>query len=148
MKLQPIATVKNLQIEAIDDHWESNVAEIELADHIPTEAFKNISNFSHLKIIYYFGKVKTENIVFSGRPRENLNSPLVGIFGQRKKDWPNQIVLCTAVLLEHDERLLKVKYLDAINRKPILEIEPAFKEFQPRGEINRPVWVVDLMKNY
>ena len=86
MKLQPIATVKNSQIEAIDDHWESNVAEIELADHIPTEAFKNISNFSHLKIIYYFGKVKTENIVFSGRPRENLNSPLVGIFGQRKKD--------------------------------------------------------------
>ena len=80
IKLQSIATVKNSRIEPIDDNWESIVAEIELADHIPTEAFENISQFSHLEIIYYFDKVKTENIVFSGRPRGNLNFPSVGIF--------------------------------------------------------------------
>ena len=80
IKLRPIATVKNSRLEPVDDHWESIVAEIELADHIPTEAFENISQFSHLEIIYYFDKVKTENIVFSGRPRGNLNFPSVGIF--------------------------------------------------------------------
>ena len=90
--MQPTATVKNSRIKPIDDHWESIVAEIELADHIPTEAFENISDLSHLEIIYYFDKVKTENIVFTGRPRGNLNFLLVvGIFGQRKNTDPTKL---------------------------------------------------------
>ena len=148
IKLQPIATVKNSRLEPIDDYWESIVAEIELADHIPTEAFENISDFSHLEIIYYFDKVKTEDIVFSGRPRGNLKFPVVGIFGQRKKDRTNQIGLCTVELLEHNGRTLKVKYLDAIDGTPILDIKPVFTEFQPKGKIKQPIWVADLMKNY
>jgi tRNA (Thr-GGU) A37 N-methylase len=73
---------------------------------------------------------------------------LVGIFGQRKKDRPNQIGLCTVQLLEHNGRTIKVKYLDAIDGTPILDIKPVFKEFQPKGEIRQPIWVADLMKNY
>ena len=91
IKLQTIAKVKNSRIEPIDDHWESIVAEIELADYISTEAFENISYFSHLEIIYYFAKVKTENIFFSGRPRGNLNFPLLGILGQRKMTDPTKL---------------------------------------------------------
>ncbi len=60
IKLKPIATVKNSRTEPIDDHWETIIAEIELADHIPTEALENISDFSHLEIIYYFDKVRNE----------------------------------------------------------------------------------------
>ena len=82
IKLQPIATVKNSRIAPIDDHWESIVAEIELADYIPTEGFENISDFSHLEIICYFDKA---------RPRGNLNFPLVGILGQRKKTDPTKL---------------------------------------------------------
>ena len=148
IKLTPIATVKNSRIEPIDDHWETIIAEIELADHIPTEAFENISDFSHLEIIYYFDKVKNDDIVFSGRPRGNPNYPLVGILGQRKKDRPNKIGLCTVELLEHNGRSIKVKYLDAIDGTPILDIKPVFKEFQPKTEIIQPIWVADLMKNY
>ena len=148
IKLQPIATVKNSRTEPIDDHWENIVAEIELANHIPTEAFENILDFSHLEIIYYFNKVKSDGIVFSGRPRGNPNYPLVGILGQRKKDRPNQIGLCTVELLEHNGRTIKVKYLDAIDGTPVLDIKPVFKEFQPRGEIKQPIWVADLMKSY
>lgn len=146
--LKPIATVKNSRKEPIDDYWETIIADIELADHIPTEAFANISDFSHLEIIYYFDKVKEDDIVFSGRPRGNPNYPLVGIFGQRKKDRPNQIGLTTVELLEHDGRTLKVKFLDAIDGTPILDIKPVFKEFQPKTEISQPVWVADLMKKY
>lgn len=146
--LNPIATVKNARTQPIDDHWEAIIAEIELADHIPTEAFDNISDFSHLEIIYYFDKVKNEDIVFSGRPRGNPNYPLVGIFGQRKKDRPNQIGLTTVELLEHMGRTIKVKYLDAIDGTPILDIKPVFKEFQPKINVKQPVWVSDLMKNY
>ena len=69
--------------------------------------------------------------VYNGKPRGNSGYPNVGIFGQRKKDRPNLIGLYTVELIEHTDRILKVKYLDAINGTPVLDIKPVFKEFQP-----------------
>lgn len=146
--LNPVATVKNSRVTPIDDNWEEIIAVIELAEHIPTEAFASISDFSHLEIIYFFDKVNPEDTVFSGRPRGNPDYPVVGIFGQRKKDRPNSIGLCTVELLEHNGRTLKVKYLDAIDGTPVLDIKPVFREFQPKTAIQQPAWVEDLMKNY
>jgi tRNA (adenine37-N6)-methyltransferase len=148
VKLKPIATVRNSRKTPVDDNWEEIISEIELAGHIPTEAFESISDFSHLEIIYYFDKVKQEDIVYSGRPRGNPAYPLVGIFGQRKKDRPNTIGLCTVELLEHNGRVLKVKFLDAIDGTPVLDIKPVFRAFQPKGEVRQATWVDDLMKNY
>lgn len=148
IKLKSIATVKNSRTIPTDDFWGDVIAEIELADHVPTEAFKNISDFSHLEVIYFFDKVESKDILFSGFPRGNPNYPQVGIFGQRKKDRPNTIGLCTVELIEHKGRIIRVKYLDAIDGTPILDIKPVFREFQPKGEIKQPIWVGDLMKNY
>jgi len=148
IKLQPIATVKNYRRVPTDDFWEGIISEIELADHIPTEAFDGISEFSHLEIIYYFDKVEPKDIVYSGHPRENPNYPHVGIFCMRKKDRPNPIGLCTVELLEHNGRTIKVKYLDAIEGTPVLDIKAVYKEFQPKGEIRQPNWVSDVMKDY
>ena len=146
--LHPVAIVRNSRKEPIDDHWETIVSEIELLDHIPTAAFDNISAFSHLEIIYYFDKVMKEQIVFSGHPRGNKDYPMMGIFGQRKKDRPNTIGLSTVELLEHRERIIKVRLLDAIDGTPVLDIKPVFKEFQVSNNIKQPHWVEDLMKNY
>jgi tRNA-Thr(GGU) m(6)t(6)A37 methyltransferase TsaA len=148
ISLKPIATVKCARTTPADDAWEEIIAEIELEEHIPTEAFNNIEDFSHLEIIYYFDKVKTQDIIFSGRPRGNPNYPVVGILGQRKKDRPNTIGLATVKLLGHSGRTITVKFLDAIDGTPILDIKPVYKEFQPKGEIKQPLWVNDLMKNY
>ena len=148
IKLSPVARVISSRKKPIDDAWEEIIAEIELAENIPTEAFENISDFSHLEIIYFFDQVEMPNIVFSGRPRGNPNYPVVGIFGQRKKDRPNRLGLCTVELLAHNGRIIKVKYLDAIDGTPVLDIKPVFKEFQPKKEIQQPDWVADLMKNY
>jgi tRNA (Thr-GGU) A37 N-methylase len=73
---------------------------------------------------------------------------VVGIFAQRKKDRPNAIGLCTVELLEHTGRTIKVKYLDAINGTPILDIKPVIKEFNPSQETKQPDWVADLMQHY
>ncbi len=148
IKLTPIAIVKNSRTTPIDDNWEEVIAEIELAESIPTEAFENISDFSHLEIIYYFNRVVSKDIVFSGRPRGNPKYPIIGILGQRRKDRPNRIGLCTVQLLEHRCRTIKVKYLDAIDGTPVLDIKPVFREYQPKGEIKQPIWVEDLMKKY
>ena len=146
--LQPIATVTNQRTTPTDDFWGDTISEICLADHIPDDALDNIEQFSHLEIIYYFNQVEKDTIVFSGRPRGNLNYPNMGIFGQRKKDRPNQIGLCTVELLEHKGRSLFVKYLDAINGTPVLDIKPVIKEFGVQKEITQPEWVSDLMRNY
>ncbi|MEP6748920.1 MAG: SAM-dependent methyltransferase [Bacteroidota bacterium] len=142
--LEPVAIVKNSRKDPIDDHWGSIISEIELAEYIPAEAFNNITGFSHLEIIYYFDKVKTSDIVFSGHPRGKINYPKVGIFGQRKKDRPNTLGLCTVELLSHNHKTITVKYLDAIDGTPVLDIKPVFREFGPQEIIKQPLWVTDL----
>ena len=146
--LNAIAKVKNSRLEPVDDNWEDIISEIELPGNIPEEAFDNIEQFSHLEIIYYFDKVEKEKIVFSGYPRGNTKYPSMGIFAQRKKDRPNTIGLCTVELLAHNGRTITVKYLDAIDGTPILDIKPVMKEFLPNGEIRQPQWSHELMKEY
>jgi len=146
--LKPIATIKNSRKSPVDDNWSDVVSEIELSENIPIEAFNHISDFSHLDILFYFDKVNDEDIVFSARPRGNPDYPVVGIFGQRKKDRPNKIGLCTVELIKHAGRILTVKSLDAIDGTPVIDIKPVFKEFQAVGNIKQPDWVSALMKNY
>jgi tRNA (adenine37-N6)-methyltransferase len=148
IKLTPVATVKNSRTIPTDDFWGEVISEIEFYDQIPVEALEGISDYSHLEIIYFFDKVEPGEIVFSARPRGNPDYPEVGIFAQRKKDRPNRIGLCTVELLEQKGRTLIVKYLDAINGTPVLDVKPVFKEYQPKGVLIQPFWVSDMMKKY
>ncbi|MBP8725569.1 MAG: tRNA (N6-threonylcarbamoyladenosine(37)-N6)-methyltransferase TrmO [Saprospiraceae bacterium] len=148
IQFTPVAVVRNSRKEAFDDDWESVESEIELAGHLPAESLDGISGFSHLEIVYFFDRIKNEDVVMSGRPRDNPKYPLVGIFAQRKKDRPNKIGLATVELLEHRGRTLVVRMLDAIDGTPVLDIKPVFKEYEPRKAILQPEWVGDLMKNY
>jgi len=61
---------------------------------------------------------------------------------------PNQLGLCTVELMGHTGRTIKVKYLDAIDGTPVLDIKPVFKEFEGKGDIKQPQWSVELMKDY
>jgi tRNA (adenine37-N6)-methyltransferase len=148
ISLHPIATVTNKRDAPTNDFWGDTFSEITLLPHIPEDAFMGIEEFSHLEIIFYFDKVNKEKIIFSGHPRGNPEWPVVGIFAQRKKDRPNQIGLCTVELIEHTGATIKVKYLDAINGTPVLDIKPVFTEFEVKSEIRQPGWTVELMKDY
>lgn len=148
INLKPVAIVTNKRDSPTDDYWGDTISEITLQAHIPESAFNNIEEFSHLEIIYYFDQVNPEKILFSGHPRGNPSWPDMGIFGQRKKDRPNQLGLCTVELIEHTGRTIKVKYLDAIDGTPVLDIKPVFKEFTPSATTRQPAWVADLMKDY
>ena len=146
--LDPVAIVKNVRTSATDDYWGEVISEIILLDHVPTGAFENIEQFSHLEVIYYFDKVDKNKIVYSGRPRGNPDDPVMGIFSQRKKERPNQLGLCTVELIGHAGRSIKVKYLDAIDGTPVLDIKPVFKEFELKTEIKQASWGNELMKYY
>jgi tRNA (adenine37-N6)-methyltransferase len=148
ISLRPVAFVTNSRREPIDDEWSEISSEITLADDIPSDALCGLDQFSHIEIIYYFDQVDASKVVFSGHPRGNTNYPRMGIFGQRKKDRPNQLGLTTVELVTVKDRSIIVRYLDAINGTPVLDIKPVFREFQVKNEIRQPAWVADLMKNY
>lgn len=146
--LKPLAFVKNTRTGQSDDFWGSIVSEIELAEEVPADAFNGIEEFSHLEIIFYFDKADKSKAVYIYHPRGNKNWPEVGIFAQRKKDRPNSLGLTVAELVKRDGNKIWVKYLDAIDGTPILDIKPVLKEFLPRGEIRQPQWSRELMSNY
>ena len=146
--LQPVAFIKNKRVEATDDFWGAVVSEIELAPQVPPEAFDGIDEYSHLEIIFHFHQSDPTKIVYSGHPRGNKDWPHVGIFAQRKKDRPNALGLTIAELIKRDGNKIYVKYLDAIDGTPVIDIKPVMKEFLPSGNIKQPTWSVELMKEY
>jgi tRNA-Thr(GGU) m(6)t(6)A37 methyltransferase TsaA len=148
IQLTPIARVKNTRTTPGDDFWGSTISEIELVQELPEEALEGIELFSHLEIIYYFDQVGGGKVVHARRPRGNPDYPKMGIFAQRNKDRPNGIGLTTVELLEHAGRVIKVRYLDAIDGTPVLDIKPVFREFMPKTAIRQPEWVGDLMMDY
>jgi tRNA-Thr(GGU) m(6)t(6)A37 methyltransferase TsaA len=148
ISIQPVAIVKNQRNDLSDDNWGSIVSEIELLPGIPDAAFDGIDDFSHLEVIFYFNQSDKSKTVYSGHPRGNKNWPLVGIFAQRKKDRPNSLGLTVVELVKRDKNRIWVKYLDAIDGSPVLDIKPVMKEFLPDAAIRQPPWSVELMKDY
>jgi tRNA-Thr(GGU) m(6)t(6)A37 methyltransferase TsaA len=148
IRIEPVAFVSNSRADLSDDYWGSIVSEIELAGNIPAAAFDGIEEFSHLEIIFYFNQSDPSKIIFSGHPRENPDWPVTGIFAQRKKDRPNALGLTIVELIKREGNKIRVRYLDAVDGTPVLDIKPVLKEFLPRSEIRQPPWTVDLMKKY
>jgi tRNA-Thr(GGU) m(6)t(6)A37 methyltransferase TsaA len=151
IELKPIAYVKNSRKEISDDYWGGVISEITLADDFDESAFKGIEEFSHLEIIFYFDKVDESKIrKGAGHPRNNRDWAETGIFAQRGKNRPNQLGLSLVRLIERKDKTIYVKWLDAIDGTPILDIKPVLCEFlpEPGEEITQPNWATELMLNY
>lgn len=146
--MNPVATVKNSRTNLSDDFWGHMLSEIELLPHIPVAAFNGIEEFSHLEIIFYFNQADKSKMQFHGHPRGNTAWPDTGIFAQRKKDRPNTLGLSIVELVKREENKVWVKYLDAIDGTPVLDIKPVMKEFLPDKEIKQPGWCAELMRDY
>lgn len=149
--LKPIAFVKNSRKEISDDFWGGIISEIILSDDFDETALQGIEEFSHLEIIFYFDKVESDKIkTGSHHPRNNPDWPEVGIFAQRGKNRPNKLGLSLVRLIERKGKSIFVKWLDAIDGTPILDIKPVIKEFLPLPdeEIMQPKWADELMTDY
>jgi tRNA-Thr(GGU) m(6)t(6)A37 methyltransferase TsaA len=148
IRMTPVAIVRNTRTEPGDDFWGGTISEIELADGVASEAFDGIESFSHLEIIYHFNLIGDGKINYARRPRGNPDYPLMGIFAQRNKDRPNWIGLATVELVERVGRVIRVRYLDALDGTPVLDIKPVFREFMPKSPVRQPEWVGELLKDY
>jgi tRNA (Thr-GGU) A37 N-methylase len=48
----------------------------------------------------------------------------------------------------HRGRVIVVRWLDAIDGTPVLDIKPVFREFGPASDVRQPEWVGELMRDY
>ncbi|WP_369025725.1 SAM-dependent methyltransferase [Qipengyuania sp. RANM35] len=148
--VKPIGHVRGGRSMAVDDDWAKERATIELDDtQFGPEALAGLDDFSHAEIIFLFDQVAPEKIEKGARhPRNRSDWPLVGIFAQRGKNRPNRIGLTTCQIIAIHGTRLEVAGLDAIDGTPVLDIKPAMREFQPRGEHRQPDWASELMQDY
>lgn len=147
--LQPVAFVRGGRVEPDDDGWGNVEAAIELAERLPEAALRGIETFSHLVVVFHFHKIDPDKVVVGARrPRGNPDWPEVGVFAQRGSPRPNRLGVTVCDIVRVDGRRVVVRGLDAIDGTPVLDIKPAMRGFEPRGDLREPEWASALMANY
>jgi len=103
---------------------------------------KGIEDFSHLIILYWIHLRDNEEerrtlLVFPRRHAVNVET---GVFACRSPSRPNPIGLCVVELLKIEECLLTVKYLDALEGSPIIDVKPYIPRADSIPNAQVPEW--------
>ena len=88
------------------------------------DGLKDIEGFSHLHIYYLLHKSKEFNL----QTITHWDDKLHGIFSTRSPNRPNPIAHTIVELISINDRIIKIKDLDAIDKTPILDIKPYIKK--------------------
>ncbi len=110
-----------------------------------TEALDGIDDFSHLFILFFLDKVKSEEKKLKAYPRGRTDMPLLGVFATRIANRPNPIGLALVELLNIEGNVLTVRGLDAYEGTPVLDIKP-FDHWDTRTDAKVPEWWMKLEK--
>lgn len=142
-----VGYVHSTRRQATDDFWDQESAYIKLSDAYTPESLQGLDTFSHVAVIFHMHQVDR---ITTGlrRPRNRADWPEIGIFAQRGKNRPNAIGLTVCRVIEIEGRCLHIQGLDAIDGTPVLDIKPWVGEMGPRGEVQEPEWMTELMENY
>jgi tRNA (Thr-GGU) A37 N-methylase len=148
--IRAIGHVQGGRADPIDDDWGASRSVIALdPEQFGPEALAGLDGFSHAEIIFVFDKVAPGTIETGARhPRGREDWPLTGIFAQRGKNRPNRLGVTVCKVVAVEGTLLHVEGLDAISGTPVVDIKPVMREFLPRGEVEQPAWVAELMAHY
>jgi tRNA-Thr(GGU) m(6)t(6)A37 methyltransferase TsaA len=144
-----VGTVHSPRPAALDDHWGQVESRIELDARFGPEALAGLESFSHLEVIYLFHQVDPDVVHTGARhPRNNPDWPKAGIFAQRARKRPNRLAVSVCEILGVQDRVIRVRGLDAIDGTPVLDLKPVMAEFLPRGVVQQPDWSRALMTQY
>ena len=147
--VRAVAYIRNDRSEALDDNWDDVVSTVELAEGVPDESLRGLSEFSHVEIVFFADWA--EDVPpgpWHRHPRGNHDWPDVGVFAQRNKDRPNRILLSTVAIDSIARRSFSVRGLDGIDGTPVLDIKPVFRWSVPRGDLRVAPWSDELGENY
>ncbi len=148
--MAPIGVVVGGRREAVDDHWGSVEARIDLDGALlGADATAGLEEFSHIEVVFLFDRVAADAVIRGARrPRGRVDWPAVGILAQRAKSRPNRIGVTVCELLSVDGLALGVRGLDAVDGTPVLDVKPYMTAFGPRGAVREAAWVEELMRDY
>jgi len=95
------------------------------------EGLKDLEEFSHAILIYYFHKSNKTNI--TGKPFLEDNKH--GIFAIRSPNRPNHIGLSIVKIKKIKDNRLYFTNVDMINKTPLLDIKPYVKYFDSADKV-------------
>jgi len=88
------------------------------------EAIQDLERKKYYFIFYWQNKAERDVLktIPAGKTKER------GVFSIRSPVRPNPIALCLVELIKKDENILTVKWLDALDGSPLLDIKPFWPE--------------------
>jgi formylmethanofuran dehydrogenase subunit E len=84
----------------------------------------DIDDFSHLLVIYWLNRSESYTLSVQ-TPWDTVPH---GVFATRSPRRPNPIGICPVKVLSRNGRRLNVKWLDALDETPLLDIKPYIPE--------------------
>ncbi|MCX8172567.1 MAG: tRNA (N6-threonylcarbamoyladenosine(37)-N6)-methyltransferase TrmO [Archaeoglobaceae archaeon] len=126
LNLRPIGTIhspfKDKNSAPRQGRFSEEIIEIEIFPEFE-QGLKDIEIFSHLIVLYWLDKANRDSltaVTHSGQER--------GVFATRAPNRPNPIGFSVVKFVERKGRFLKVKWLDALDKTPLLDIKPYYSE--------------------
>ena len=95
------------------------------------QGLKDIEDFSHIILIYYFDRSKKEELV--GRPF--LEDETHGIFAIRSPHRPNHIGFSIVKLERIENNIITFSEVDILDGTPLLDIKPYVSHFDSREKV-------------
>ena len=87
-----------------------------------TDAVRDLRAGDHIIVITWLDRARRD--VLTTHPRDDPDSPLLGVFSTRSPDRPNPIGLHRVEILEVEDGRILVSNLEAIDNTPILDVKP------------------------
>jgi len=106
------------------------------------KGLKDLDQFSHAIILYYFHKLQREEI--EGRPF--LEQRKHGIFAIRSPHRPNHIGLSVVKIRKIEANKMYFTEVDVLDQTPVLDIKPYVKNFDNRNNV-KCGWIEKHFKN-
>jgi tRNA (adenine37-N6)-methyltransferase len=84
------------------------------------EGLQDLDKYKHLIILYWQDRSARNKlkVIPPGQTKKR------GVFSTRSPSRPNPIAFCLVEVIEIKENRLKVKWLDALNGSPVMDIKP------------------------
>ena len=123
MKLKPIGTINSpYKTKAESPHqgrYSEELSKITIFEEY-ADGLLGIEDKKHILIFYWQNKAERDKLQVVPRGKTKKK----GVFAIRAPVRPNPIALCLVELVEIDGRTLTVKWLDALDGSPVLDIKP------------------------
>jgi tRNA-Thr(GGU) m(6)t(6)A37 methyltransferase TsaA len=103
------------------------------------EGLKDLEEFSHIYIIYYFHLAKMNELTII----PYMDTVSHGVFSTRAPSRPNKIGISIVRLLKIQNNILTFRGVDMLDNSPVLDLKPYIPEFDiPKEKMIQIGWLM------